>query len=230
MPEYILYQSIGTRERMEDNAWTDGASRLVVCDGMGGELHGDIASRAACELAQRATPGEIRRDVLEAVSSTAGHGAGTTLSVAWLDGDTLRWLHAGDSALWLVVRSCGSTTIRRLTADQSMWGAMVASGSEPASVSKRRKGILVSYIMAGEHVTWDEGQVSIDPEAKTWVFGTTDGFHEAFEDQSGSVDHDRLLDGLRDIVRSGPEDAQTWMDGCGKQTHDNATLVGWRVR
>lgn len=220
----------GPRSRLEDTAWTDGRTRMVVCDGMGGHDAGDLASQAVVELAKDATFGEIQEGATRVVRETAGKRAGTTCSVAILDGHAIRWLHAGDSALWLVERRSGESTIRRLTADHSRWGHLRELGDEPHTLDPRLKSVLDSCVMPGHPTTWDEGVIYLERDGSAWLFGTTDGFHEAFEGESGEVDSDRLLAGLRDIVTSSAEDAATYLEGCARETEDNATLAIWRVR
>lgn len=215
---------------MEDAAWVDGQTRMVVCDGMGGEEAGDLASAAVLDLAKVADFESIKADAAQAIARVTHLKAGTTCTVAVLDGQTLRWLHAGDSALWLVTYQDGLSTIRRLTADQSFWGAMFLAGEDPENISRSRKHQLLSCVMPGMDITWDEGAVDLPTGARVWLFGTTDGFHEAFEDHRRVVDHDRLLAGLRNIVTSTFNDAILKVMACSAKTGDNATLTIWRVR
>lgn len=220
----------GPRSTLEDAAWTDGKTRVVVCDGIGGVLDGDIAAQAVLSLASKATFEVIKAEAVGAVEAVTHRRSGTTCTVALLDGSTLRWLHCGDSALWLVTTAGEPASIQRLTDDHSRWGALVKAGDEPKTVRKHYKHVLDSYVMPGESTTWDEDFVQIPPTGKVWLFGTSDGFHEAFEDENGVVDTARLLAGLRDILGMSEGDAQIYMDGCAAQTRDNATLAIWRVR
>ena len=220
----------GGRPAMEDAAWLDGQTRMVVCDGMGGEEAGDVASAAVLEVAKAGDFESIKANAAHAISRATHLRAGTTCTVAVLDGQTLRWLHAGDSALWLVTHQDGQSVIRRLTADQSFWGAMFLAGEDPEKISRSRKHQLLSCVMPGMDITWDEGAVDLPTAGRVWLFGSTDGFHEAFEDQRRVVDQDRLLAGLRKIVTSTWEDAETLMQGYAAETKDNATLAIWRVR
>lgn len=220
----------GGRPTMEDAAWLDSQTRMVVCDGMGGEEAGELASGAVLDLAKVADFEAIKREAADAVAMVTHLRSGTTCTVAVLDGQTLRWLHCGDSALWLVTYQDGQSAIRRLTADQSMWGAMFLAGEDPENISRHRKHQLLSCVMPGMDIIWDEGAVDLPDAGKVWLFGTTDGFHEAFEDERRVVDQDRLMAGLRNIVTGTPDDAIMAMMECSAKTGDNATLAIWRVR
>lgn len=234
MRPHAVITARGPRPSHQDRAWTNGTTRLIVADGMGGHEAGEVAAQTALDYAQRGTFDEIRDGVVTAVEVAAGRNAGTTLSVAVLDRRELSWLHAGDSALWLVTGKGRTAQIRRLTADQSRWGNLRAL--EPNArdrPSRRCKSILDSCVMApsrdGVEPRWDTGSVTL-PVGNAWLFGTTDGFHEASEDESGDVDHARLLAGLRDVVRCSVAHAQVYVDGCAEQTHDNATVAWWRLQ
>lgn len=230
MGQHTILTVQGPRPSMEDAAWTDGKTRMVVCDGMGGEEAGELASGAVLDLAKVADFETVKREAADAVATATHLRSGTTCTVAVLDGQALRWIHCGDSALWLVTYILGESKIQRLTTDQSMWGVVVAAGNPPEQVSRSHKHRLLSCVMPGMSAVWDEGSVDLPSAGRVWLFGSTDGFHEAFEDERGVVDPDRLLAGLRKIVTSTLEDAETLMQGYAAETKDNATLAIWRVR
>ena len=227
----------GPRPYQEDSYYTDVASsRLAVADGMGNHSHGDYASGAAVTcFVQCATLDEVKVQVHEQVREVAGRNSGTTLSCATYNSTTrtLSYLHVGDSALWLVTGG----GIQRLTQDQSVWGEAVAAGTPPAQVSTYYKHQIASCIYIPRHMyddtpaKWDEGTVVVaEDEAPAYLFGTTDGFHEAFEAEDGSVDVSRLRTALllvREMAQEeSPAALQAYMDGVGNTTGDNAT-VAW---
>lgn len=232
-----LFKAQGPRDRMEDAAWVGlafGARRLVVADGMGGHSNGNLASAAVVELCRNdVSLTEIKTGALACVVEAAGHRAGTTLSVVEARDGALHWLHVGDSALWLVQRHEQKTTIRRLTSNQSLFGQLRAAGS-PAF--KRHQHTLMSCLCgdAYEPPTWDSGSTPIPP-GRVWVFGTTDGFHEAVSDEisddgltGGEPEPERLLAALRDVA-FGDERGQVIADQHAETTHDNATVAGLRL-
>ena len=126
----------------------------VLCDGMGGEAHGELASTMAVETvvthcleAQNniAAPlfGESRaglsettnrlasavtlanRKIFEAASSNPGHaGMGTTIVAAWLKDGRLSVAHVGDSRAYLL--RAGS--LEQLTEDHSLVAENVRRG------------------------------------------------------------------------------------------------------
>ena len=233
----LMFQAQGPRDHMEDAAWVGtafGAQRLVVADGMGGHGDGDLASAAVVELCRNdVSLDEIQTDALRCVVAAAGRRAGTTLSVVEARDGVLHWLHVGDSALWLVQRHERRATIRRLTANQSLFGQLRAAG-QPGF--KRQQHMLMSCLCGDAHEppTWDSGSTPIPP-GRVWVFGTTDGFHEAVSDEidddgltGGEPDPERLLAALREVA-FGDERGQVVTDQHAEVTHDNATVVGLRL-
>lgn len=102
----------------------------IVADGMGGLSHGSDASHSAVKTFlheyELKTPDESIPDALSralnaanrAVVDLAGHfgtrnGTGTTLAAAVVHGDTLHWISAGDSRVYL----CRRKNLIRVTSD-----------------------------------------------------------------------------------------------------------------
>jgi serine/threonine protein phosphatase PrpC len=133
-------QHIGARQDQQDSfGFSDPGNEAfvahggflgVVADGMGGLSHGSEASHAAVRTFLSAyeskAPGESIPDALarsliaanRAVVTLADHfgsrnGTGTTLAAAVLHGDSLYWVSAGDSRVYL----CHGNTLTRITSD-----------------------------------------------------------------------------------------------------------------
>ena len=122
---------------------------LVLADGLGGEIAGDVASavavRSFCAAYEApAMPDEPRARLLAALQAAnyAVHdrivaepelaGMGTTLTAAVVNGRQLRWVSVGDSPMWLFRNGA----VRRLNANHSVAGELadqVAAGDMTAA-------------------------------------------------------------------------------------------------
>ncbi len=124
--KFAVYQTsqIGGRKYNQDRvgyAYTDEALLLVLADGMGGHLHGEIAAQIAihtfmqsfAQVAQPriAKPEEFLRDVTrlghEAIIRYAhdnqlGGNPGTTCVAALVQDGQVNWAHSGDSRFYLL--------------------------------------------------------------------------------------------------------------------------------
>jgi PPM family protein phosphatase len=143
------------RKNNEDYYSIDSSLQLyVLSDGMGGEAHGEVASKLAvqtvlthCKQAEnsRATPifGESSPEVTErtnrlasaihlanrkvfetAAANVAQKGMGATIVAAWIDAQRLSIAHVGDSRVYLL--RAGS--MDQLTADHSLVAEKVRVG------------------------------------------------------------------------------------------------------
>lgn len=137
---FAIYQSscIGGRQYNQDRvayAYSNQSLLLVLADGMGGHLHGEIAAQLAIQAFMEAfeqaaqprvpNPEEFLREVMQRAHETIIHYAreqklggnpGTTCVVALVQDGKVCWAHAGDSRLYLLR---GSEVMAR-THDHSM--------------------------------------------------------------------------------------------------------------
>src|SRR5271154_3661002 len=121
-------QNIGARPQQQDAfGFSDPSDRAfvthggflgVVADGVGGLTHGSEASQSAVRAFLQAyrlkSPAEPIREalarslraantaVLRVASAPSAEGAGTTLIAAVLHGQSLYWISAGDSRIYLL--------------------------------------------------------------------------------------------------------------------------------
>lgn len=132
------------RENNEDALWV-GSQCLVVCDGMGGHLAGEVAAGLAVESIQAfAFRGQNpEEEVLLAIEDAQKRilqvsqenencqGMGSTITLAWLTppGDHGRWKltvgHVGDSRCYLFANG----SLEQLTSDHSVVGELLRSGT-----------------------------------------------------------------------------------------------------
>ncbi len=105
---------------------------LIVADGMGGHVAGEVASGLAVESAQEAGPTAEDRvragnaAIMEEIQRRPGlAGMGTTMTVAAVDADgTAHLAHVGDSRAYLLRRGF----LRQLTTDHSLVAEYLAAG------------------------------------------------------------------------------------------------------
>ena len=167
-------QHIGSRRQQQDSFGfseteceafqAHGGFLAVVCDGMGGMEHGDIASRTAVqtvlEAYSRKTPEEsipqaLERSVHQAnecVLAAAGRlgafgGAGTTLVAAVFHGTSLYYISVGDSALFHLSKGC-LRMVNRPHVYANLLEQAVASGSlsREAAANHPEREALTSFI------------------------------------------------------------------------------------
>lgn len=134
-------QIVGSRDHQEDCfvihrdvAINDGTKGIlaIVCDGMGGHVKGDVASKLGCESFYTEFVEKIDFDLNDRLVASLGaandaigaaireqpeqEGMGTTLVAVVVRENTLHWVSVGDSPLWLR----RGRILKRLNADHSM--------------------------------------------------------------------------------------------------------------
>jgi protein phosphatase len=128
----------GRRRRHNEDAYVCDPPLFAIADGMGGAQAGEIASHLAAtslQHAERNGPSgeeavqqliqDANRSVYERARSDAStSGMGTTMTVALVDGDVVRFGHVGDSRAYLV----RDHELQQLTEDHSLVGELVRSG------------------------------------------------------------------------------------------------------
>lgn len=169
----------------DDFAWrrlAPGAHLYVVCDGMGGHNHGDVASslaaRTLCRTLQRRWA-EVSPTTPDAIEALLGEGMaaannavctlsdkrreamGTTLVAALHVGDTLYVGNVGDSRAYL----CRKGQLEQLTEDHSMVAAMVAAGKITAeeAVNHPKSNVLLNYLGSTRNFEPDLLRVPVQP-------------------------------------------------------------------
>ena len=147
---------------------------FVLCDGMGGHLSGDVASRTAAESIETyirlqgtldLTPGKAERILKRAISyantivynrslsNEIFSGMGTTAIVCLHDFDMLYIAHVGDSRAYLL----RSGELKQLTKDHSLVEELVQSGmiTKEEAVSHPKKNVITRAVGTSETIESD---------------------------------------------------------------------------
>ena len=218
------------RESNEDCCFIPerGENFAVVCDGMGGHLAGEVASRMAIEAVQRMArenerPGiaALREAVACAHETILAHaqdhiecaGMGTTLSVLWLGENYAYIAHVGDSRIYRLRE--GSLT--QITQDHSLVEELVRAGlitREQARTHPRRNIITRALGTHGEN---EPDMLVTDVQDGDVFLLCTDGL-------TGMVPDDEIERTLRDCGIEAAADRllALALDAGGR---DNVTLI-----
>lgn len=221
---------IGARARQEDAfriRQAPGFLHVVLCDGMGGHVGGQVASEIAVSAAMDALgAGEARdarssaarlREALAEANRRIGRrlkeepalkGMGCTLVAVEVVGDRLSWISVGDSPMWLH----DGRDLYRLNADHSVRGKLesqVRQGVITAEDADRhpQRNALTSAVMGGPLDVYEEKSIVL--EAGRRIILASDGIetlqqHEisaiarAHVAASGNVLRDALLRAVKD--------------------------------
>ncbi len=184
----------------EDNYAVLGPELFVVADGMGGHVAGEVASKLAIDTfittIDLASPVENLFAVLEQGISEANRvvfcesqsdlryaGMGTTLTSAWVKGNTVYCGHVGDSRLYLF----RDGKLVQQTQDHSLVWELARAGTITLEETRThpQRNILTRAVGAGE-------AVQIDFEQLDWLEGDilmlcTDGLTNMLDDQQIST-------------------------------------------
>jgi serine/threonine protein phosphatase PrpC len=141
---------------------------LVVADGMGGHLAGEVASTLALETVYQTyyhsgsnDPAELLREAIETANETIYSrsqrddrlGMGTTVVAAAHRGNTLYYAHVGDSRLYLIRNG----EIQQLTRDHSLVASHVEAGilTPEQAAHHPQRNVILRAVGTGAHVEVD---------------------------------------------------------------------------
>jgi serine/threonine protein phosphatase PrpC len=240
-------QITGTRDYQEDrvavHAFAADAGKrtgellLVLADGMGGHVGGEVASRLVVEQfckeyinssanvleALRSSLNSANEQLAEAAVETPKlKGMGTTLIGCVIRGDGLYWISVGDSPLWLY----RDGTLQRLNADHSMLPLleeMVRTGamsSEAAQVDIRRH--MLRSAVAGKLL--DLVDLCAGPrqlQEGDVVILASDGVETLAEDELIAVLENRHDQTLQQLASN----MMTLIEAADNSTQDNASII-----
>ncbi len=148
------------RDQNQDCVWsemlTEGACAAVLCDGMGGETHGELASRMAVEIISKRirenfselmSRNTVRNLLITAVSAAnsavsdesarhSGAVMGTTCVAAIVSGGMAYIVNVGDSRCYHLFSSDDSDCIQQITRDHSHVQDLVDRGEITAEQAR----------------------------------------------------------------------------------------------
>jgi protein phosphatase len=158
---------------------------VVVADGMGGHVAGEVASRIAVNaaasndlgVADRVAAGNraIREEVAR---DSALEGMGTTMTLLQIDGQSATIGHVGDSRAYLL----RDGQLRQLTEDHTVAAEYVAQGqlSAKEAASHPQRHMLVRTLGLTRFVNVDEVEIDIEPGDR--ILLCSDGLTEMVDD------------------------------------------------
>lgn len=241
-------QSLGARERQEDsfriirqNEADPGTDLLILmADGMGGHVGGEVASRLVVEvfekhcitLSRNPKPADRLVEALEAANSALRDrirrepelaGMGSTLVAAMKLGNKLYWLSVGDSVLYLL----RDGTLRRLNADHSVYGELMEHVREGRLTQQEadqhpKRNALRSAIIGDRIALVDCNAIVL--QQRDLFLAASDGLE--------TLDDRQIAELMMQPDRSDPAaisaDLLTAVDQAGRPRQDNTSVVVYR--
>jgi protein phosphatase len=167
------------RQTNEDSYISQPPYLFVVADGMGGHVAGEIASQLAATTVSNYIQehiGDINMEALLeqainqantavyqlAQSKEDFNGMGTTVTVAYVEGNAVYWGHVGDSRIYLL----RNNELRQITNDHSLVFELVQSGNitkEEAKIHPKRN-MLTRAVGTSCLIKIDSGVIMWEPE------------------------------------------------------------------
>jgi len=194
--EMAGFSDQGPVRKENQDAWqaielTGGRSALLLADGMGGHAGGSEAANAAVTAAARiveasteAAPAALTaavgaaNDAVGEVAAQLGGDPGTTLVLAFIEGDEATVANVGDSRAYLV----RAGTARPITQDHSWVGEQVQKGLiAPGDLRKHPRRNMITRAVMGEALTPDLFSVQLRPHDVLLL--CSDGLWEPVEDE-----------------------------------------------
>jgi serine/threonine protein phosphatase PrpC len=223
----------GRRRRRNEDAYVCDPPLFAIADGMGGAQAGEIASQlAATSLrhADREGPSDeqhvvdliqdANRSVYErGRTDEATSGMGTTMTVALVDGDTVRIGHVGDSRAYLV----RDRALEQLTEDHSLVGELIRSGrlSPEEAEGHPHRSVITRVLGTDPEVQVDA--FSIDTKPGDLFMLCSDGL-------TSMVDDARILEVLEQHRGDVKAAAQALIDEANASGgEDNITVVMFQI-
>ncbi len=228
----------GKRQNQEDtvfpakDAATTDTCFFLVCDGMGGHSHGEVASATVCESFAESLKDTSPEAFDEAAFNRAlayaydeldrketseyGNRMGTTLTFLHLNGCEAFLAHIGDSRIYHLRTSNGKAEIVYKTSDHSLVNELLNAGIiTPEEAHNHPKKNVITRAMQPheEHRPKADVHCTTDVRAGDWFFMCSDGVTESLSD-------DRLLEIIAE--ESSPEaKIEAISELCAAYSRDN---------
>ena len=207
------------REKNEDSFYFEQISEnlafAIVCDGMGGQAGGEVASNRAIEFISNNLKSNLKvgmknnsvRYLLESSIQTANtiiydmsnndqdlKGMGTTIVLAVINNNTLHIAHAGDSRAYLL----RADDLHRLTVDHSIVQSLVDHGelTEDQAKVHPNKNIITRALGVQKDIAADLSEVYLQQDDILLL--CTDGL-------TNLVDADEIKVALKEDITLAPE-------------------------
>jgi serine/threonine protein phosphatase PrpC len=223
----------GRRRRRNEDAYVCDPPLFAIADGMGGAQAGEIASQLAAASLRHADRGgasdeqrvvDLIRDANRSVYERARtdettSGMGTTMTVALVDGDTVRLGHVGDSRAYVV----RDHVLEQLTDDHSLVGELVRSGrlSPEEAEAHPHRSVITRVLGTDPEVQVDAFSIATKPG---------DLFMLCSDGLTSMVDDARILEVLeqhRGDVRAAAQGLIDEANASGGE--DNITVVLFQI-
>ena len=184
------------RQNNEDALWVN-SKCLVVCDGMGGHLAGEVAADVAIKAIQSfpfrgqnpkeevlAAIRQAQESILDASAKNQKYyGMGSTITLAWISdpnhegNSTLTVGHVGDSRCYIF----SNGTLEQVTHDHSVVSELLRSGTITAAEARTHpKKHVLTQALGAEEIEID--LITQDLVPGTLVMLCTDGLTDLVDD------------------------------------------------
>ena len=191
--KYVTLTDVGLKRSDNEDSFgvfeVDGGLLVVVCDGLGGNKAGDIASKLAVQtiaksfqdLADIEYLERIKLSILAANNKVIEEsnkdfdrkGMATTAETLFLKDDTAFWGHVGDSRIYYLKNN----KLKQLSKDHSLIQKLIDEGYLTLKEAENHpnKNIIMRALGDSENVEVDVSKLKINPAEFDKFFICTDG-------------------------------------------------------
>ncbi|MDO8550257.1 MAG: Stp1/IreP family PP2C-type Ser/Thr phosphatase [Ignavibacteria bacterium] len=177
----------------------DNGLLTVICDGLGGNNAGEVASQLAVDTVHKHFKDSLRNNYLERIKSSVieanktiyekaiSHsdlkGMSTTIEVLFIKDDKAYWGHIGDSRIYIFA----DDKLTQITKDHSFVQRLVDEGvlSEEEAEVHPNRNIITRALGDSIPVEADLNTIELLPQKKVFFFVCTDGVN-------GVIDNNEL--------------------------------------